>query len=336
MKSIIFQFLIALIISSIFIGCGKKSENLEYGVSIKAPKLNNSDSLSLSKESLNVLRISNNMNFILKNSLIQNIDDTLNYSFSSLGFIDNISSLEKSFTDNFLFKYEIDNLEDFNSEINNIKGFISNKDSLIILESQVIESQNNKKTEIKQGIAFPIFDENILRPKQKKFTSIRNEILRKEFFIFKKSLEIYNSQDLSAIEVPIGNNNYSLLFIQPKNIDIIEYTKKFNEEEYLLIINNLKKEIISFSFPDISHNYKLDLPLPNLINDSLSPIKITLNSSLKIIKPTRAEIKNRISSIENNLPTSTKTEIYNFNSPFLYIIRSKNSNGILYFGLFLE
>ncbi|MFV0500388.1 MAG: serpin family protein [Bacteroidales bacterium] len=336
MKSIIFQFLIALIISSIFIGCGKKSENLKYGVSIKAPKLNNSDSLSLSKESLNVLRISNNMNFILKNSLIQNIDDTLNYSFSSLGFIDNISSLEKSFADNFLLKYEIDNYEDFNSEISNIKSFISNIDSLIKLESQVIESQNNKKTEIKQGIAFPIFDENILRPKQKKFTSIRNEILRKEFFSLKTSMDIWNTPELTAIEIPIGNNNYSLLFVQPKNIDIIEYAKKFSEEDYLLIINNLKKEIISFSFPDISHEYKYELKLPNLSNDSILSSKITLNSSIKIVKPTRAAIKSQALSIENNLPKTTRTEIYNFNSPFLYIIRSRNSNGILYFGLFLE
>lgn len=336
MKSIIFQFLIALIISSIFIGCGKKSENLEYGVSIKAPKLNNSDSLSLSKESLNVLRISNNMNFILKNSRFNNHKDTINFSFSSLGFIDNISSLEKSFTDNFLFKYEIDNLEDFYSQTDKIKGFISNMDSLIILESLIIESQNKINTEISQNISFPIYEENILKPKQKKFTSIRNEILRKEFFSLKTSMDIWNTQELTAIEIPIGNNNYSLLFVQPKNIDIIEYAKKFSEEDYLLIINNLKKEIISFSFPDISHEYKYELKLPNLSNDSILSSKITLNSSLNIVKPTRAEIKSQALSIENNLPKTTKTEIYNFNSPFLYIIRSRNSNGILYFGLFLE
>lgn len=336
MKSIIFQFLIALIISSFFIGCGKKSENLEYGVSIKAPKLNNSDSLSLNKESLNVLRISNNMNFILKNSRFNNHKDTINFSFSSLGFINNINSLEKSFSDNFLLKYEINNYEDFYSQTDKIKGFISNMDSLIILESLIIESQNKINTEISQNISFPIYEENILKPKQKKFTSIRNEILRKEFFSLKTSMDIWNTPELTAIEIPIGNNNYSLLFVQPKNIDIIEYAKKFSEEDYLLIINNLKKEIISFSFPDISHEYKYELKLPNLSNDSILSSKITLNSSIKIVKPTRAAIKSQALSIENNLPKTTKTEIYNFNSPFLYIIRSRNSNGILYFGLFLE
>lgn len=336
MKSIIFQFLIVLIISSFFIGCGKKSENLDYGVSIKAPKLNNSDSLSLSKESLNVLRISNNMNFILKNSRFNNHKDTINFSFSSLGFINNINSLEKSFSDNFLLKYEINNYEDFYSQIDKIKDFISNMDSLIILESLIIESQNKINTEISQSISFPIYEENILKPKQKKFTSIRNEILRKEFFSLKTSMDIWNTQELTAIEIPIGNNNYSLLFVQPKNIDIIEYAKKFSEEDYLLIINNLKKEIISFSFPDISHEYKYELKLPNLSNDSILSSKITLNSSIKIVKPTRAAIKSQALSIENNLPKTTKTEIYNFNSPFLYIIRSRNSNGILYFGLFLE
>lgn len=321
MKPIIFQFLIFLFISNLFIGCGKKSKNIEFGVSIKAPKLNNSDSLSLSIESLNVLRISNNMNFILKNSLIQR-EDTSNFSFSSLGFIDKINSFDKGFVDSFLLKYEIDNLEDFNSGIINIKDFISNMDSLIRLDSQAIK--------------FPIFDENILKPKQKTFTTIRNKNLKKEFFSLKKTLEVYNNQELTAIEIPIGNNNYSIIFIQPKNINIIQYVKKFNEEDYLVIINNLKNEIISFSFPNISHSYELKFPLPNLSQDSLFSNKISLNSSLNIIKPTRAEINSRISSIENNLSISTKTEIYNFNSPFLYIIRSKNSNGILYFGLFLE
>lgn len=336
MKSSNILFFGLLFLSAVIVSCNKNNQENNYGVSISAPKMIGTAAEVFSEENIKILRMGNSFNFLLLNQPFANSDSSYNFSFSSLGILYNIYSIEdENYLNQLSDKFDISDTATLFENISTIKKLISSIDSTIKIDFSSI-SDKFKKIKIYEKIEFPIFYEEVLRSKRQTFFTSSNEKKSLEFFTIKRELGVYSDNNFNAVDMSIGNENYSLLLIVPKDGNINSFVKYFSEKDYKTIIEGLSPKIISLSFPNISNisDYSLLLPLISL-DSTYKLSSLQINSEIKIVKPTPAELKQRKTDIDNKLKSSTKTEKYTFNRPFLFIIRGKNSNSILTTGVFV-
>jgi len=335
MKASNIFFFALLFLSVVIVSCNKNNQENDYGVSISAPKMIGTPAEVFSEDNINILKISNSFNFLLLNQPFAHLDSSYNFSFSPLGILYNVYRIEdENYLNQFSNKFDISDTATLFENISTIKKLISGIDSSIKIDfSSTLDK--SKKMKISEKIEFPIFYEEALKvKKQPFFTSKEKKSL--DFFTIKRELGVYSDNNFNAVNMSIGNENYSLLLIIPKNGNINSFVNSFSEKDYKTIIEGLTPKIISLSFPNISNisNYSLLLPLISL-DSAYKLSSLQISSEIKIIKPTPAELKQKKTDIDNKLKSSTKTEKYTFNRPFLFIIRGKNSNSILTTGVFV-
>lgn len=330
----IFYFAL-LFLCFVTVSCNKNNQEINYGVSISAPKMIGTPAEVFSEENINTLRIANSFNFLLINQPFKDSDSTFNFSFSSLGILQNIYKIEdEKYLDQLSDKFNIIDTALLFDNITTIKKLISTIDSTIKIENSY-SSKNSKIISFSQKIEFPIFYEELLKSKKQAFYYINGENKALEFFTFTRELGVYSEGSYNAIDISIGNENYSLLLIKPKDGNINKFVNNFTEKDYKTIIEGLNPQITTISFPNISNSSTFSLSLPNLSLDTSYMLNsISVNSEIKVIKPNPSELKQRKTDIDNKLKTSTKAEKYIFNKPFLFIIRGKSSNSILTIGVF--
>lgn len=330
----IFYFAL-LFLCFVNISCNKNNQEINYGVSISAPKMTGTPAEVFSEENINTLRIANSFNFLLINQPFKNGDSTFNFSFSSLGILQNIYKIEdEKYLDQLSDKFNIIDTALLFDNITTIRKLISTIDSTIKIDNS-FSSKNSKTILFSQKIEFPIFYEEILKSKKQAFYNINGENKALELFTFTRELGVYSEGSYNAIDISIGNDNYSLLLIKPKDGNINKFVNNFTEKDYKTIIEGLNPQITTVSFPNISNSSTFSLSLPNLSTDTNYKLNsISVSSEIKVIKPNPAELKQRKTDIDNKLKTSTKAEKYIFNKPFLFIIRGKSSNSILTIGVF--
>lgn len=336
MKASNIFFFALLFLCIITISCNKNNQEINYGVSISAPKMIGTPAEVFSEENINTLRIANSFNFLLLNQPLKNSDSSYNFSFSSLGILENIYKIDdEKYLNQLSDKFGIIDTALLFDNITTIKKLISTIDSTIKIDNSY-SYKNSKTISISQKIEFPIFYEEILKSKKQAFYYLNGENKALEFFTFTRELGVYSDGSYNAIDISIGNENYSLLLIKPKDGNINKFVNNFTEKDYKTIIEGLNPQITTISFPNISNSSTFPLSLPNLSLDSIYKLtSIPVNSEIKIIKPNPAELKQRKTDIDNKLKTSTKAEKYLFNKPFLFIIRGKSSNSILSIGIFV-
>lgn len=331
------SFIVLIIFLLVIISCNKKSSDSNYGVSISAPKMLNSPSVELNEDNLNTLKAANNINFKLLSNILSNSDSCFSFSISSLNFLQYISQInaDPKFLSSFNESFDIISEEKLMKDVADVYGLIKSIDSTIKIDGYIETNNLRKKQQIYQSISFPIIEENILKPKKIDFITLNNTKKNIEFYSIKRNIGVFNSTNFLAIDMPIGNENYSLMLIQPKE-EFISFCKSFAENQYRTILDNINEQISTIVFPNISGKSNFNLRLPNFsLDTSLNLGTILIESKIEIIKPTRAELKIKNSNIKDKLETSGKTEKFLFNKPFIFILRSRISNGILLSGAFL-
>lgn len=337
MKASRYFFSALLIICIINVSCNKNNKEIDYGVSISAPKMIGTSAEVFSEENINMLKKSNSLNFLLLNKSFSSLDSTYNFSFSPLGVFQSLYSIkDENYIELFNEKFDINDTNVVFNNILTIRKLISEIDSTIKIDN-LLTTNNLKEILISQKLEFPLIYEGILKTRKLAFNINEQEKGLIEYFTIKGNFGVLNDKSYLAFDIAIGNGNYSLLLIEPKNGDIKQLSNNFSENDYKTIIENLVEQMIIISFPDISNISTYHLNLPNISSDSTYKTTfLSINSEIKIIKPTPAYLKMRKSNIDNKLQTSSKTEKYIFNKPFIYIIRGKNSNSILTSGIFIS
>lgn len=326
MKSTIAQSFIFLLSMLVIFSCDKKQEMPYYGVSIKAPKSLDTGQDDLGAEVLEVLAMSNSFSFLMLNRLFDE-DNIESRSFSSLVLIDYLSKYDTNlfkacFPDNKAFE----SFEPYSESIETIFDYIRSNDSSINLSYY---SDSIIYSEIRMELSFPIFDESVHNAEHRAVETPEGDICNIEYFTFKKNMGVYKADGFDAYELPIGNKSYSLLLIEPKK-DILDYIKTFTEKDYMKIIENMDYNINTLSFPDISQDvvYKIT-PRADPLETSIT---YNIESNLRILRPTLAEIEAR--GLRTKPGIETKTEEECIERPFIYMLISKASNGVLYTGLY--
>jgi len=337
MKASKLYFSALFILSILSVSCNKNSKEIDYGVSITAPKMIGTSAELFSEENISTLGKSNTLNFLILNNSFASSDSIYNLSFSSLGLMQSIYSInDESYIESFNQTFDITDTAVLFNNISTIRELVTEIDSTIKFDNQITLGKS-KDIIISQKLQFPLIYEGILKSKKLAFNI--NQELKKtiEFFTIKGSFGVLSDKDYNAVDISIGNENYSLLLIEPTQMDIKKFVSKFSENDYKTIIDKLEKQIIRITFPNISDASTYLLNLPNLSLDSSLKLNcLSISSEIKIIKPTPAELKMRESSIENQLQESSKTEKQVFDKPFIYIIRGQNSNSILAIGVFIN
>jgi hypothetical protein len=319
------------------VGCNKNNKENSYGVSISAPKMVGSAAEVFSNEDINTLRFSNSLTFLLLNQSVKVDEKGImpSFSFSSLQLIHYIYSIEDTnYLKSFDTHFAIEDRKALFENITRIDSLIKGIDSSIKAYNSLTEL-SPKKIAFSQSFAIPLIYEGALNQEKLPFM-IDDKEIPIEYFTLTERLGLIDNKDVLGIDIPIGNGNYSLLIIQPKEISIKDFISNFSEKDYKDIVDNLSLQTLRVRFPNLSNSCDYALFLPNIPSEqSPNPTFIQINSEVKILKPTSAELQLMKKDLDSELKASTKTETYLFNKPFLYIIRGKNSNSILLIGGFI-
>jgi serpin B len=179
-------------------------------------------------------------------------------------------------------------------------------------------------------------------------------IVECDMMSMKGKFKYAQNEDYDVLELPYANENYSMLMIKPKSAGINEFISGFDRQKLNNIIDKLEKDSVNISLPKIDLEYEVELKeilFEMGIRDAMNRLtadfskmfeaisggiwisKVRQKSFLKINEEgTEAAaatvvVMGRLSAVTNS------HEIYiNFNSPYLFLIREKRSNTILFCG----
>ena len=315
-KYIIFFSFIVLF----FVAC-KKDNNKLYGISIETNKMINSPAEVFSLQQIKIFMASND--FTLK-GLPYLINDSSNLAFSPLfltytlaqdsSFDDYLEQYEKQYNLSLLNKNK--RIQIFNSFLASVKDI----DSSINIDSKIIENEDNR-IRIQQSLDLNLNYDDI-NVEEDKYSA-------KKYIIISDEFSVLDNSEQTMVDILVGNGNYVLTLIQPNNVSLKEYIKTFNEEKYALLINKMENRKNSVLFPMID----MDMQEKTMNDINLAkfkyPKEVVLNCHFSIINQQQAN-----SSFEQTLLKSNTSKPISFNKDFLFILRGKNSNLIMFIGYY--
>jgi serine protease inhibitor len=341
-KNKILNVFVIFFIVCLIISCNKKKEN-NYGVSISAPQMIGTPAEMFSLQHIKMFQASNAFTTNLLPTIIQT-SNIHNFAFSPFYLLNNLM-IDSCLNDYFISYEKYYTLSPHNSSemlstINDFKTIVHKIDSSFNIKS-TIEKENPKKIIIKQELELPLLYENAkVKGVDNIFTTIDNKKPRLQYINISGNFNIYSSDEEQVSEVPLGNGNYILMLIKPLQKDIKQYVSCFNEEKYTSLIEKTENKSISISFPLINvrcQDMKIEMPeLKTTDSNNVFPKELYVNSSFSLRKATMAELKMVEKDMDNTILSKNNSDIIQYNSPFLFIIRGKNSNLIMFVGWYIE
>jgi len=164
---------------------------------------------------------------------------------------------------------------------------------------------------------------------------------------------IQNSE-LQAVELPYANENYAMIMIQPNNT-IDNYIEDFDRSRLNDILDNFKKDSVNLTIPKLEIEYEKELSdilkemgivdafdankadFSKMFNELAGGIYIKLVRQKSFInldeKGTEAAAATVVVMDYKSAGGDDNNEIYlTFNKPFIFLIREKRSESILFCG----
>jgi len=340
-RKIILQTLAIVLLIIGLVSCNKDKNNL-YSVSISPNNMLGTPAEMFSLGQIKMFQASNS----LIGSMIEKIyEDTSinNFAIAPIYLINNImvdtslslwqNAFQKTYNLSTLsYTQRKEEQKDFLDKVKQI-------DSSISITSRVV-NENDSAITILQSLALELMYENIMPDNiDNIFTTIDNKRPRLDFMTINSRIRTLNTNDEQANEIEIGNGNYMLMMILPKHQTIKEYLRDFTEEKYSTILNRMKEKNLIISFPLIDMQDTINnVQLPNYqLSDSVisfnKRLDIVFNFSLK--QSTLKSMKMNTTIDLNNRPLQiNNAEIMRYSSPFLFVIRGKSSNLIMFIGVY--
>lgn len=323
------------VLAMFFTSCKKDNNNL-YGISINPSSLVGTEAEAFTIQQLRMFSASNtNVAYMMQNSFADTIRN--NICFSPIYLINNLlldtslSNWTKAYTNNYALKFNNHNA--LINCINSMQNTIKEIDSSLYIFTK-IDSINENHINISEQISIEMkymlkenndFD-NI-------FTNISGDKPRIDFIEISDSISFYSSDDERVVEIPTNNGAYNLMLFMPTDKDIMRYIKTFDEEKYISIIQSLHERQISVTMPLIGiNNSNFTLSIPSFVyNDSTISLdkKININSSFQIRQHLASTQVTGVSM------QAKPSETIKYNSPFMFILRGRNTNAIMFIGLYL-
>lgn len=344
MRKKIFYSLIIILSILIIASCSKKKDNL-YGVSISANQMIGTPAEMFSLQHIKMFQASNDFTMKLLPTL--STDTTFsNFALSPFYLLNNliVDTLFSSYFTTYEKLYSLSSINnnDMPSTINSFLAIVHKIDSTFDLKSEV-SKQTKNKIFIKQEMEIPLlYDDNTSKNFDNIFTTYDNKKPRLDYMNISGNFPIYLSDDEQVSEIPIGNGNYILMLIQPTSCSIKDYINKFDEQKYFSLIQNTQERQVNLAFPLINVNTKdKEIYMPTLSNSDSTitfPKKLFVSTSISLRKATMAELSTNVNNKtpNNSVLSKNDSKPIKYDSPFLFIIRGKNSNLIMLIGWYLS
>ncbi len=336
MKRRILYLTILLLTALLQFSCNKSTKEQDFGVSISAPKLIGTPAEKFTPEEIQTLRISNSLSFLFLNQIYNSSDSLFPFSFSTLGVLYNIYNVsDTNYLQALTKQFSISDSQALLQNITNTLSVISEIDSTIQESTTLQIDKRSQLPNLVQEFQIPFPYEGMLKPKQLSFSLTDTTQRKMTFYQISGEFGLSQNETALCLDIPLGNGNYSLLIIEPKDWDIKTFASNFNETKYIEIIESLTYQNLKLSLPELSFTSNFSLPIPSIAGQTPLAVKsFLLTSKLTLQKPTRASFAVDKTNIDTKLQSNSKTEQHQINKPFLYILRGKSSNSILLLGVF--
>lgn len=330
-----FHVLFLSLVLLLFSSCKDKKSEL-YGLSIDASRMVGTPAEVFSIQHVEMFQASNS--FII-NLLPQLYQDSTKNSFAFAPFYAlSYLSLDTNFFDYFsqyntYYKVSEHNITKARQSLHSFLEGIYSIDSTINVKTE-LEYINNDSLLLRQSMNITLHYNNDIQNKDNTIFVGENAQEREEAFLkIGGEFNVLESKHEIVCDIPVGNGNFILSLIKPQNMNLKEYISQFDEKHYINMLKELENRRTNISFPLISIEFEnLPLAMPQIPNSNalgVFPKALTLSNSFHI-----ENIPFNSSSAETLLQNKN-TEPINFNSPFLFILREKNSNLIVYIGYYL-
>lgn len=328
--------LLSLICSLLLVCSCKDKERDLFGLSIDASRMAGTPSEIFSIQHIKMFQASND--FITE--LLPNLYVDTNvtsfavapfYMLSALGLDTNFTSYFESYSKYYnLSPYSHKSLK---TSFDNFLSAVKNIDSTIVIHNTLVKETDSVFV-LNQSMNITLnYTNNINKYDDSIFKDINNEERKENFLNLCGEYSILQSNEETVCSIPIGNDNFTLMLIRPEKLSIKEYLNKFDLKHYLNIVNSLENRRVNISFPLISIKVdSLYIPMPQIPNSDTNgvfPTKLFLNQDFQI-----ENIPLNESSAQTVLQTNDSEPII-YNSPFLFVLKGKNSNLIMYLGYYL-
>ena len=336
MKRRISILTILLLTALLQFSCNKSTKEQDFGVSISAPKLIGTPAEKFTPEELQTLRISNSLSFLFLNQIYNSTYTLFPFSFSTLGVLSYIYNVsDTNYIAALKQQFSIKDSSTLMQNITSTLSVVSEIDSTIKETTTLSSDKTSPLPALTQELQIPIPYEGMLKSKQLTFSPTDSIQSKMTFYQIAGTFGLSQNETALCLDVPLGNGNYSLLIIEPKDWDIKTFASNFTETKYIEIIESLTFQNLKVSLPELSLASSFALPLPSISGQTPLAVKsFLLTSKLTLQKPTRASFAVDKTDIDTKLQANSKTEHHHINKPFLYILRGKSSNSILLLGIF--
>ena len=327
---------ILLLTALLQFSCNKSTKEQDFGVSISAPKLIGTPAEKFTPEELQTLRISNSLSFLFLNQIYNSTDSLFPFSFSTLGVLSYIYNVsDTNYIAALKQQFSIKDSSTLMQNITSTLSVVSEIDSTIKKSTTFSLNKTSQIPTLTQELQIPIPYEGMLKSKQLTFSPTDSTQRKMTFYQIAGTFGLSQNETALCLDVPLGNGNYSLLIIEPKDWDIKTFASNFTETKYMEIIESLTFQNLKVSLPELSLASSCALPLPSISGQTPQSVKsFLLTSILSLQKPTRASFAVDKTDIDTKLQANSKTEHHHIYKPFLYILRGKSSNSILLLGIF--
>lgn len=254
------------------------------------------------------------------------------------------------------------NKEFYNAEVNSVKFDSETKN---IINSWVSNATNKKIPEIIDNIPTDaimylinaIYFKGIWQYKfdnkqtqQREFTTTENKKIKADFMYQKGSFDLFKNDLLTAINLPYGKGNYSMMVLVPAvNKNYQDILNALNEESWNEWNSNISKSVyLEVFLPKFKFKYKKTL------NEDLQALGIntmfTGNADLtgiiktggisvsRVLHNTFVEVNEEgteaaaATAVEIKY-TATTGNIFIADKPFVFIIKEKETNSMLFMGV---
>jgi len=186
------------------------------------------------------------------------------------------------------------------------------------------------------------------------FNLLNEEKINTEMMVQTNDYNYYSDNDLQAIELPYGDGNFNMIVLLPnEDIDINEFAEGINEENLKVWINNLSKQKGTLWLPKFKIEYERELKdylvslgmgvafdsyLADFSNLYKGPEQLWIG---RVFHKTFVEVDEEGTeaaavTLVGIIRTTDSGGDHGFmmkvNRPFIFLIREKNSDCILFMG----
>jgi hypothetical protein len=301
-------------------------------MSVSIPNVTGTPASEFTTQQLNIFRASNAFQTLsLERFYKQN--NERNIALSSLHLFSNLAN-ESMFEPYFDLFYSNFDLHDYSPEtisqdLQSIFSTIKDIDSSFVLISSC-ETLRDGSLFINQEIALTFFYNDAVETQKAVLGR------KKEVFSLSGNLKTYENEEITAIEIPFGNENYSLIMLKPNN-DLSTYVENFSETKYKSLIDSLMEHNVNIIFPKFDFTTDtLCFTLPKLTNmteiqDSLS---VKLRTKISFNSPTLAMLAANKTNTDKRITKSEYAQRIAFDDNFIFLLRGRYSNIILLLGVY--